>query len=132
MLQVDWDENGEIHIAEEVPSAYHGGKFSYHTAVQQSKEESGRCVTLSDVNDHKAEPAHAALSPTIEKQVGKGFDKFCNLSDSPTSQFKNTKRAFLNNRSAEKYNIRIEWNYTEANQFIYQASPSSLVNKQVD
>ena len=114
MLQVDWDENGDIPVAEEVPSAYHGGKFSHHT-----KEVSGRCVTLSDVNDHKAEPAHAALSPTIEKQVGKGFDKFCNLSDSPTSQFKNTKCAFLNNRSAEKYNIRIEWIYTEANQFIY-------------
>ena len=115
MLQVDWAENGEILQPEEVQSAYFGGRkqFSCHTGYQYSKKDSGGFVSLSDVNDHKAEPIHAALSPTIEKLVEKGFYEFYIVSDSPTSQYRNANHAFLTKRWAEKYKIRIEWIYTE-------------------
>ena len=114
MLQNDWAENGEILVPEEVQSVYYGGRknFSCHTGYQYSKEDSGGFVSLSDVNDHKAEAIHAG--PTIEKLVEKGFDEFYIVSDSPTSQYRNAKHAFLTKRWAKKYKIRIEWIYTEA------------------
>ena len=36
------------------------------------------------------------------------------LSDSPTSQYKNNKNVFLTNQLAVKYNLSIEWIFTEA------------------
>ena len=116
MLQVDWAENGEVLVPDEVQSSFFGGRYQYsvHTGYQYSREDSGGFVSLSDANDHKAEAIHAALEPTIEKLVNKGFKEFFLVSDSPTSQYRNAKHAFLTKKWAEKYKIRIEWIYTEA------------------
>jgi hypothetical protein len=116
MLQVDWAENGEVLVPEEVQSSFFGGRtqYSVHTGYQYTKEDSGGFVSLSDENDHRAEAIHAALEPTIKKLAEKGFKEIIIVSDSPTSQYRNAKHAFLTKEWAQKYKLKIEWIYTEA------------------
>ena len=67
MLQVDWAENGQIILPNEVQSGYFGGRdvYSLHTGYEYSKENSGGFVSLSDENNHKAEAFNAAMEPKI-------------------------------------------------------------------
>ena len=53
MLQVDWAENGQIILPNEVQSGYFGGRdvYSLHTGYEYSKENSGGFVSLSDENN---------------------------------------------------------------------------------
>ena len=116
LLQVDWAENGQIVLPNEVQSAYYGGRknYSLHTGYQYSKHESGGFVSLSDENNHKAEAISAALEPKIKQLVEKGFKEFVFVSDSPTSQYRNGKSAYLTSLWAKNYGIKITWIFTEA------------------
>lgn len=116
MLQVDWAENGTIIVPNEAQSAFYGGRANYsiHTGYQYAKEKSGGFASLSDENDHKAEAIHTALNPKIKELVENGFKEIIIVSDSPTSQYRNGKNAYLTQKWAEEYKIKICWIFTEA------------------
>ena len=116
MLQVDWAENGVIITPDEAQSAFYGGRTNYslHTGYQYSKENSGGFASLSDENDHKAEAIHAALDPKIKQLAEKGIKEITIVSDSPTSQYRNGKNAYLTSRLAEENKIKIFWIFREA------------------
>ena len=65
-------------------------------------------------SDPKAEAIHNALKPTIEELVAKGKKKFVICSDSPTSQYRNSKNVFLMKRLCLELNISIRLLFTEA------------------
>ena len=71
-------------------------------------------ASLSDENDHKAEAIHTSLNPKIKELAEKGFKEITIVSDSPTSQYRNGKNAYLTKQWAEHYKIRICWIFTEA------------------
>ena len=114
-IHIDWAENIEVKVPGEIQSAYFSHKsISIHTGYLYSRQDSGGFVSLSDSSCHKAEAIHAALKPTIEKLVAAGFKHMVFVSDSPTSQYRNNKNVFLTKMLAVKYNISIEWIFTEA------------------
>ena len=114
-VHIDWAENIEIQVPGEIQSAYFSHQnISIHTGYLYSKHDSGGFVSLSDSNCHKAEAIHAALKPTIEKLVTAGIKNIIFVSDSPTSQYRNNKNVYLTKKLAVKYNISIEWIFTEA------------------
>ena len=116
MLQNDWAENMTIITPNEAQSAFYGGRgnVSLHTGYEYSKRRSGGFVSLSDENNHKAEAIVAALDPKIKELVEEGFKEIIIVSDSPVSQYRNGKMAYLASRWAVKYGIRINWLFTEA------------------
>jgi hypothetical protein len=116
MLQIDWAENGTVVVPSEVQSAFYGGRLSYnlHTGYKYSNNDSGGFVSLSLFNNHKAEAISTALDPTVKKLVDEGKTKLIFVSDSPTSQYRNCKMVYLTKSWAIKYNISINWLYTEA------------------
>ena len=116
VIQVDWAQNGTIIVPDEAQAAFYGGRFDYsiHTGYQYSKEGSGGFASLSDENDHKAGAIHAALDPKIMELVEKGYDEVTIVSDSPTSQYRNGKNAFLTSHWAVTHGIKIIWIFTES------------------
>ena len=116
MLQIDWAENGTVVVPSEVQSAFYGGRLSYnlHTGYKYTNDDSGGFVSLSLFNNHKAEAISTALDPTVKKLVDEGKTKLIFVSDSPTSQYRNCKMVYLTKSWAIKYNISINWLYTEA------------------
>ena len=116
MLQVDWAENGTIITPDEAQSAFFGGRntYSIHTGYQYSKRKSGGFVSLSDENDHKAEAIHAALDKKIKELAGEGYKEITIVSDSPTSQYRNGKCAYLTSKWAVELKVKILWIFTEA------------------
>ena len=116
MLQVDWAENGTIITPDEAQSAFFGGRntYSIHTGYQYSKRKSGGFVSLSDENDHKAEAIHAALDQKIKELAGEGYKEITIVSDSPTSQYRNGKCAYLTSKWAVELKVKILWIFTEA------------------
>ena len=115
MLQVDWAENGQIILPNEVQNAFFGGRITYslHTGYEYSKENSGGFVSLSDENNHKAEAINAAMEPKIKELSQRGISEVIIVSDSPISQYRNGKLTFLTSTWAKKYQIRIMWIFTE-------------------
>ena len=114
-IHIDWAENIEIQVPGEIQSAYFSHQsISIHTGYLYSRQDSGGFVSLSDSSCHKAEAIHAALKPTIEKLVAAGIKHMVFVSDSPTSQYRNNKNVFLTKKLAVKYNLSIEWIFTEA------------------
>ena len=71
-------------------------------------------MSLSDENDHKAEAIHAALSPKIKELAQEGFKEITIVSDSPTSQYRNGKSAFLTSKWSVELGVQITWIFTEA------------------
>ena len=53
--------------------------------------ESFGFASLSDSSDHKAESIHNALKPKMETWLQKEKKKFVICSDSPSSQYRNSK-----------------------------------------
>ena len=107
MLQVDWAENWVIITPNEGQSAIYGWRpnFSIHTGYEYSKNNSGWFASLSDENNHKAEAIHAALDPKIKELAEKGYTEITIVSDSPTSQYRNGKYAYLTSKLAEELKI---------------------------
>jgi hypothetical protein len=116
MLQVDWAENGTIITPDEVQSTFFGGRITYsiHTGYQYSKRKSGGFVSLSDENDHKAEAIHVAMDTKIKELADEGFKEITIVSDSPTSQYRNGKSAYLTSKWAVEHKVKICWLFTEA------------------
>ena len=116
MLQVDWAENGEIINPREVQSAFFGGrtKYSIHSGYEYSSQNPGGFVSFSDENDHKAEAIHAAMNPKIKELADKQIKEITIVSDSPTSQYRNAKCAYLTSKWSKEYGITICWIFTEA------------------
>ena len=116
MLQVDWAENGVIIVPDEAQSAFYGGRFNYsiHTGYEYSKENCGGFASLSDENNHKAEAIHAALDPKIEQLSQKGIKEITIVSDSPMSQYRNGKSAYLTSCWAKEHKVKISWIFTKA------------------
>ena len=85
MLQNDWAENMTIITPNEAQRAFYGGRgnVSLHTGYEYSIRRSGRFVSLSDENNHKAEAIVAALDPRIKELVEEGFKEIIIVSDSP-------------------------------------------------
>ena len=100
----------------EAQSAFYGGRpnFSIHTGYEYSKTNSGWFASLSEENNHKAEAIHAALDPKIKELAKKGYTEITVVSDSPTSQYRNGKCAYLTSKLAEELKIKIIWYFTEA------------------
>ena len=69
---------------------------------------------MSDENNHKAEAIHAAMNPKIKELAEKGVKEITVVSDSPTSQYRNGKCAYLTSRWSKEYGITICWLFTEA------------------
>ena len=116
VLHVDWAEQHKLTEVKEIQSAYFNGRYSYdiHTGYAYTKEDSHGFASISDSSDHKAEAIHNAIKPTIEELVAKGKKKFVICSDSPTSQYRNSKNVFLMKRLCLELNISIRLLFTEA------------------
>ena len=116
VLHIDWAEQHKLTEVKEIQSAYFNGRYSYdiHTGYAYTKEDSHGFASISDSSDHKAEAIHNALKPTIEELVAKGKKKFVICSDSPTSQYRNSKNVFLMKRLCLELNISIRLLFTEA------------------
>ena len=116
MLHFDWAEMGQIILPNEVQNAYFGGRVGYslHTGYEYSKDNSGGFVSLSDETNHKAEAIHCALEPKIKQLVERGIKEFIFVSDSPISQYRNGKSAYLTSLWSKQYGIKITWIFTEA------------------
>ena len=115
-LHVDWAEKHELTEVREIQTAYFNGRYSYdlHTGYCYTKEDSHGFVSLTDSSDHTASAVHNALRPKIEALVAKGKTRFVICSDSPSSQYRNSKNVFLMRRFCAEYGISIRLLYTEA------------------
>ena len=116
MLHVDWAENGTIIVPNEIQTAFYGGRTNYsiHSGYQYAKENSGGFVSLSDDPNHRAEAIKAALDPKVKHLVENGFKEIIFVSDSPISQYRNGKAAYLTNLWSKNYGIKIMWIFTES------------------
>ena len=116
MEHVDWAENGQIVLPNEVQSAYFGGRvnFSLHTGYEYSKDKSGGFVSLSDENNHKAEAIAAAMEPKMKELAERGIKEVTIVSDSPISQYRNGKMTYLTSTWAKQFKMKITWIFTEA------------------
>lgn len=116
VLHIDWAEQHKLTEVKEIQSAYFNGRYSYdiHTGYVYTKEDSHGFASISDSSDHKAEAIHNAIRPTIEELLAKGKTRFVICSDSPTSQYRNSKNVFLMRRLCLELNISIRLLFTEA------------------
>ena len=116
VLHIDWAEQHKITEVKEIQSAYFNGRYSYdiHTGYVYTKEDSHGFASISDSSDHKAEAIHNAIKPKVEELVAKGKTKFVICSDSPSSQYRNSKNVFLMRRLCLELNITIRLLFTEA------------------
>ena len=116
VLHIDWAEQHKITEVKEIQSAYFNGSYSYdfHTGYVYTKEDSHGFASISDSSDHKAEAIHNAIKPKVEELVAKGKTKFVICSDSPSSQYRNSKNVFLMRRLCLELNITIRLLFTEA------------------
>ena len=116
VLHIDWAEQHRLIEIQEIQSAYFNGRLSYdiHTGYCYTKGDCHGFASLSDSSDHKAEAIHNALRPTIEELVAKGKKRFVICSDSPTSQYRNSKNCFLMKRFCIEFGISIRLLFTEA------------------
>ena len=116
VLHIDWAEQHKITEVKEIQSAYFNGRYSYdiHTGYVYTKEDSHGFASISDSSDHKAEAIHNAIKPKIEELVVKGKKKIIICSDSPTSQYRNSKNVFLMKKLCQEFNISIRLLFTES------------------
>ena len=116
LLHIDWAEQHKLTEIKEIQSAYFNGRCCYdiHTGYCYTKGDCHGFASLSDSADHKAEAIHNALRPTIEDLVAKGKRRFVICSDSPTSQYRNSKNCFLMRRFCMEFGISIRLLFTEA------------------
>ena len=89
-------------------------QVSLHTGYAWTKEEQFGFCSLSNSGDHKAEAVHAALQPIVEYFATRGVRKLWVCSDSPISQYRNSKNCWLLQLTARQFNIDIDWVWTEA------------------
>ena len=116
VLHIDWAEQHKITEVKEIQSAYFNGRYSYdiHTGYVYTREDSHGFASISDSSDHKAEAIHNAIKPKIEELVVKGKKKIIICSDSPTSQYRNSKNVFLMKKLCQEFNITIRLLFTES------------------
>ena len=116
VLHIDWAEQHKLTEVKEVQTAYFNGRYTYdlHTGYCYTKEDSHGFVSLSDSSDHTAPAINNALRPTIEDLVAKGKKRFVICSDSPSSQYRNSKNVFLMRRYCAEFGISIRLLFTEA------------------
>ena len=116
VIHVDWAEQHKLIEMSEVQSAYFNGRRHYdiHTGYVYCKEDSHGIASISDCPDHKAEAVHAAIKGEIVKLKEKGKTTIVIVSDSPTSQYRNSKNVFLMKRLAVELEICIRLLFTES------------------
>jgi hypothetical protein len=116
VLHIDWAEQHKLTEVKEIQSAFFNGRYAYdiHTGYCYTKEDSHGFASLSDCSDHKAEAIHSALKDKIVKLVENGKKRIVICSDSPSSQYRNSKNVFLMKRIAQELNITIRLLFTEA------------------
>ena len=116
VLHVDWAEQHKLTEVKEIQTAFFNGRYSYdiHTGYCYTKEDSHGFASLSDSSDHRAEAIRCALRPKIVSLMEKGKTRFVICSDSPTSQYRNSKNVWLMKKLAQDLNISIRLLFTEA------------------
>ena len=116
VLHVDWAEQHKLTEIKEIQTAYFNGRYCYdiHTGYCYTKEDCHGFASLSDCSDHRAEAICCAIRSKIVNLVEKGKTRFVICSDSPTSQYRNSKNVFLMKRLAQELNISIRLLFTEA------------------
>ncbi len=116
VLHIDWAEQHKLTEVKEIQSAFFNGRYAYdiHTGYCYTKEDSHGFASLSDCSDHKAEAIHSALKDKIVKLVENGKKRIVICSDSPSSQYRNSKNVYLMKRIAQELNITIRLLFTEA------------------
>ena len=116
VLHIDWAEQHKITEVKEIQSAFFNGRYAYdiHTGYCYTKEDSHGFASLSDSSDHRAEAINCALKPKIVDLVQKGKRRIVICSDSPTSQYRNSKNIYLMKKIAQELNVSIRLLFTEA------------------
>ena len=113
---IDWAEQHKLSESKEVQSAYFAGRFHYeiHSVYIYTKEESHGAASLSVTSDHRAEAVHVAIKAEIVRLVEKGKTTIVIVSDSPVSQYRNSKNVFLMRKLAMELGICIRLIFTES------------------
>ena len=113
VLHIDWAEQHKITEVKEIQSAFFNGRYAYdiHTGYCYTKEDSHGFASLSDSSDHRAEAINCALKPKIVDLVQKGKRRIVICSDSPTSQYRNSKNVYLMKKIAQELNVSIRLHY---------------------
>lgn len=116
VLHVDWAEQHKLTEIKEIQTAFFNGRYAYdiHTGYCYTKDDNHGFASLSDSSDHRAEAIHVALKPKIVKLVEKGIKRIVICSDSPISQYRNSKNVFLMKKLAQEFDISIRLLFTEA------------------
>ena len=115
VIHCDWAEQHQLSEVGEVQSAYFAGRFSYeiHTAFIYTKDGNHGAASISTAADHRAEAVHAAVKSEIVKLKDLGKTSIVVVSDSPISQYRNSKNVFLMKTLAEELGISIRLLFTE-------------------
>ena len=116
MLHIDWAEQPKLTEVKEIQSAFFNGRYAYdlHTGYCYTKEDNHGFASLSDCSDHKAEAINCALKQKLVNLVEKGKKRIVICSDSPTSQYRNSKKVYLMKKIAQEFDISIRLLFTEA------------------
>ena len=116
VLHIDWAEQHKLTEVKEIQSAFFNGRYAYdiHTGYCYTKEDNHGFASLSDSSDHKAEAINCALKQKIVNLVQNGKQRIVICSDSPTSQYRNSKNVYLMKKIAQEFNISIRLLFTEA------------------
>ena len=109
VVYCDWAEQHKLSELKEVQSAYFAGRFHYeiHTVYIYTKEDCHGAASLSVTSDHRAEAIHVALRAEIERLKEQGKTTIIVVSDSPVSQYRNSKNVFLMKKLAMELDICI-------------------------
>ena len=116
VLHIDWAEQHKLSEIKEVQSAYFAGRFHYeiHTVYIYTMEDSHGAASISVTSDHRAEAVHVAIKAEIVRLVEKGKTTIVIVSDSPVSQYRNSKNVFLMRKLAMELGICIRLIFTES------------------
>ena len=116
LLRIDWSENVELYqTIQEKSQYYYSITASVNTAVLYQSSGVQSLATISDVKSHKAEATRASLEAMF-KSIGIDFRPLKTLyivTDSPTSQYRNKKIAYLMSKFASDNGVDVCWIYTE-------------------
>ena len=114
MIHVDWSENVELfQTVQEKSSYYTTVSASVNTAVLYECDDITSMGTISDSKSHKAEATMASLESMLEEVSFKECKHFYVVSDSPTSQYRNKKMAYLMKKWAIQNKVDASWIFTE-------------------
>lgn len=121
VLHVDFSENYNCKLAEEIQAMHFGGsrsQASLHTAVLYTKDTVKSFCTISESTNHSPQGIWAHMDPVLQQIRTTMPEVKCMhfISDGPTTQYRSKNNFYLFNKLIHsKYGFsRSTWNFTEA------------------